>query len=316
MARVGLARSDRSYEAVRMALEYIREDVCVPRDLPVLIKPNLVWPSFELTGTPVDAVQATLDFLVEFGVEKFIIGEATAGGNGDTLGAFERYGYRSLEESYDVELRDLNHDEVVTFEILDESLEPVTVHLAKTYFTSYIVSVARMKSHDSVVVTLSIKNTAIGSILNPDRQVLRHEPQPINLSIARLYQAAPSSLVVIDGVVGMEGNGPVSGTPISSGIALAGTDALAVDVVGAELMGFDPRTVGYLWYLGELRRLHREDIAVLGEDPAACITRYKGHDKLAQQLAWWVEGWESYLGGNYLRPESDAGEGIEWMVQR
>ena len=194
----------------------------------------------------------------------------------------------------------------MAFEILDESLAPVTVRLAKSYFTSYLVSVARMKSHDSVVVTLSIKNTAIGSITNADRRVLRHEPQPINLSLVRLYQAAPPSLAVIDGVVGMEGNGPVSGTPISSGIALAGTDAPAVDVVGSELMGFDPRAIGYLWYLGELKHQRREDIVVLGEDPAACVTRYKGHDTLAKQFAWWVDGWESYVSGDYFSEMSNA----------
>jgi len=275
----------------------------VPRDLPVLIKPNLVSPSFELAATPVDAVRATMDFLVELGVERFVIGEATAGCNGDTYAAFKRYGYLALKDGYDVEFRDLNQDEPVTFEILDCNLAPVTVRLAKTYLTSYLVSVARMKSHNAVVATLSIKNTAIGSILNPDRHVHRHEPQPINLSLVRLYQAAPPSLAVIDGVVGMEGNGPVDGTPISSGIALAGTDALAVDVLGSELMGFDPRAIGYLWYLGELKNLHREGIVVLGEDPVTCITRYKGHDTLAKHFAWWVEEWESYVGGDYFRSE-------------
>ena len=68
MARVGLARGGSSYEAVRDALERVREDVCVPPDLPVLIKPNLVWPNFELTATPVDAVRATMDFLAGLGV--------------------------------------------------------------------------------------------------------------------------------------------------------------------------------------------------------------------------------------------------------
>jgi hypothetical protein len=43
-----------------------------------------------------------------------------------------------------------------------------------------------------------------------------------------------------------KGNGSVKGTAVNSGVALAGTDALAVDLVGAELMGFDPRTIGYL----------------------------------------------------------------------
>ncbi len=304
MVRVGLARSHESYEAVRRALDLVREDVCVPDDLPVLVNPNLVSTTVELATTPVDAVRATMDFLTEMGVKTFVVGEA-AGESGATMEAFERFGYMTLKEDYDVELRDLNRDELISFEVLGPNLKPSVVRLAKSYFTSYVVSVARMKTHVKVVVTLAIKNMAVGSIFHPDRpnakQIFSHDPQPINLSLARLNQSACPGLAVVDGVVGMEGNGPITGTPIRSGVALAGTDALAVDVVGAELMGFDPRTVGYLWYLGQLNRLSREQIEVVGEDPSHCVTRYRPHDTFAQQLPWWVEDWRSYVGGSYLR---------------
>jgi hypothetical protein len=118
MAKIGLVRGDSSYEAVRDALEHVREDVCVPPDMPVLIKPNLVSSNSELSATPVGAVRATMDFLAGLGVERFIVGEATPGTGGDTQGAFKRYGYLALKDSYDVELRDLNKDNMVTFEIL------------------------------------------------------------------------------------------------------------------------------------------------------------------------------------------------------
>ena len=190
------------------------------------------------------------------------------------------------------------------------------IRLAKSYFTSYVVSGARMKTHDTVVVTLTIKNTAIGSIINPDRSdpggdqssrhepevgTLSHDPRALNLSLVRLVQAARPGLAVIDGVVGMEGNGPVSGTPVSSGIALAGTDCLAVDLLGAELMRFDTRAIGYLWYLGQLEGLRRRDIHALGEDPSKLVTRYRAHDEMPWQLGWWVENWRDHVGGNYLR---------------
>jgi hypothetical protein len=66
-------------------------------------------------------------------------------------------------------------------------------------------------------------------------------------------------------------------------------------------MGFDYRMVGYLWYLSQLRGLSREDIEVVGENPAQCLTRYRPYDRLPEILGWWVDDWRSYLEGNYLK---------------
>ncbi len=315
MVKVGLARGDESYETVKKALDLISEDVHVSDDRPVLIKPNMVSPSFELCATPVGAVRATMDFLQEKGVYKFTIGEGTAL-NGDTMGGFERYGYFSLREEYDVQFQDLNRDDSVMFEALDDTLEPARIRLSKSLFNSYLVSVGRMKTHNQVIATLSIKNIAIGSIRNEDRHsrsshelqpgTFSHEPRSLNLSIARSNQTLSPDLAVIDGIVGMEGNGPVNGTPVSSGVALASTESLGVDLVGTELMGIDWRTIGYLWYLSHLKDLSREDIEVVGENVSECVTRYEPHETMPWQLGWWVEDWKQYLGGDYLLGESEA----------
>jgi uncharacterized protein (DUF362 family) len=303
--RVGLTKGEASYQTVSRALELVRSEIQVPTDRPVLIKPNMVVPTEPLAATPVEAVRATMDFLKSFGVERFIVAEGTATAQGDTMGAFERFGYFSLKEHHTVEFRNLHEDDHVSFEALDQDLKPVPIRLAKSLFNCYLVSVAPMKTHLQVIVTLTIKNIAIGAIYNPDRHslawhrrqpgVFSHDPQPLNLYIARLDQALTPSLAVIDGVIGMEGEGPVKGTPIASQVALAGTNALAVDIVGSEVMGFDYRTIGYLWYLSQLRGLSREAIQVAGEDPARCVTRYTPYEKLPELLGWWREDWKAYL---------------------
>ncbi len=311
MYKVGLARGDKSYDAVKRALELVRDDVKVPGDRPVLIKPNMVLPNVELCATPVGALHATLEFLSDLGVKKFIVAEGTALAEGDTMGGFRNYGYFTLKDHFDVEFRNLHEDDHVVLEAVNGDLMPVDIRLAKSLLTSYVVSVAKLKTHVRVVATLTLKNIGIGAIYNPDRHAetwhakdrakFSHEPQPLNISLARLGQVLPVHLAVVDGVVGMEGNGPVNGTPVKSGMALAGTDALAVDLVGTELMGFDPRTIGYLWYLSQVRAVSREDVLVVGEDPAKCVTRYKPCDKMQEILAWWVPDWQSYLHGTYLK---------------
>jgi uncharacterized protein (DUF362 family) len=311
MVRVGLARGSKSCEAVSKALELVRGDVHVPANRPVLIKTNMVSPIVELAATPVDAVRATMDFLTSLGVKKFIVAEGTAGQDGDTMGAFQSFGYLSLKDRFDVEFRNLHDDDKIVFEALDADMTPITIHLAKSLFTLYLVSVSRMKTHRRVIVTLSIKNVAIGAIHNPDRHTpvwhvaepgkFSHDPRPLNLCIARLNQTLTPDLVVVDGVVGMEGEGPSAGTPVTSGVALAGTSALAVDLVGAEVMGFDPRTVGYLWYLSQVRKLSREEVQVLGENLANCVTRYEPFEGTPELLGWYVKDWKRHLHGDYIR---------------
>ena len=311
MSIVGVARGIKSYDAVRQALELIRDQITVPPDRPVLVKPNMVEPDRPLCATPVEAVSATLEFLTDLGVSRFIIAEGTALEKGETMRAFRDYGFFALKDKFDVEFRNLHDDDKVVLEALNAHLEPVQIRLAKSLLTSTVVSVARMKTHRQVIATLSLKNIGIGAIHNPDRHSppwhtidpsqFSHLARPLNLSLARLAQALPIHLAIIDGVVGMEGEGPVKGTPIPSGVALAGTDALAADLVGAELMGFDPRTIGYLWYLSQQRGLSRAQIEVRGADPAQCVTRYRPPDRHPELLGWYVPEWQTYLSGSYVK---------------
>ena len=295
MVNVSLVKGTESYDAVRRALALIKDDVEIPPK-PVLVKPNMVSGTVELAATPVDAVRATLDFLRELGVDRFIVGEGTAGR--DTMAAFQRFGYMALKDEYDVQFLDLNRDETVEVTVFDAQLRPSRIRIAKTVVDSYRVSVARMKTHDSVIVTLAIKNLAVGSIVNADRnRGFSHTYPAINFSLAKMTTERPPHLSIIDGVVGMEGNGPVSGTAVSSGVALASVDATAVDAVGARVMGYDPSRIGYLYYLMDARGLSMSDICVLGEEPEACNTKYKDHRDYQAQLRWQVDDWRRVYAG-------------------
>jgi uncharacterized protein (DUF362 family) len=107
----------------------------------------------------------------------------------------------------------------------------------------------------------------------------------------------------------MEGEGPVKGNPIASGVALAGTDALSVDLLGAELMGLDPRMIGYLWYLSQLRGLTRGQIEVRGAVPHECVTRFELPSTFPNILGWYVPEWQRYLSGQYLEAHGTGPQG-------
>jgi hypothetical protein len=93
---------------------------------------------------------------------------------------------------------------------------------------------------------------------------------------------------LVDGFEGMEGNGPVSGTPVPSRIALASTDFLAVDRVGLECMGVDPGYPGYLNYCaqGGVGQYDLTKIDVVGAKIADVQKKYRLHADVDRMLEW------------------------------
>jgi uncharacterized protein (DUF362 family) len=82
-------------------------------------------------------------------------------------------------------------------------------------------------------------------------------------------------LQIVDGIVGMEGNGPIDGTPVTAGVLVFGTDPVATDSTAALLMGLDPAGI---WHVGEAGRFlgqaDPERIEQVGEDPERSMTSF------------------------------------------
>jgi uncharacterized protein (DUF362 family) len=95
-------------------------------------------------------------------------------------------------------------------------------------------------------------------------------------------------VAVIDGFEGMEGNGPSMGTPVQHRIALASTDFIAADRVGAETMGIDCSMLGWLKYCGEvgIGQWDLSKIDVKGAQIAAVQKKYRLHPDIERQLKW------------------------------
>lgn len=128
------------------------------------------------------------------------------------------------------------------------------------------------------------------STLEPSDKMKMHQSYPVmNLNLALLAPHVVPHLAVIDAFEAMEGNGPTGGTSVALHLALASTDALAADVVGAALMGFDVDNIGYLHYcrkiglgVGDLKR-----IEIVGNATVAdCARSFRPHHAIHRQLRW------------------------------
>jgi uncharacterized protein (DUF362 family) len=280
MTKVALVKGDDRKENIRRALELIGEDINLKGRRPV-IKVNFVSTYKPLCATHPDAARAVVEFLQDRGEKKIAIAEGATFGN--TSRGFREYGYYPLAEDYGLELIDLNDpDSWKVVYVIHPDLKPHPVKIAPTMLdpSNYIISLTRIKTHLQVGVTLTAKNVIMGSLMIMDKNRMHPSEagnRVLDCNLFTIMQHLHIDLGVLDGFEGMEGNGPVAGEPVDHRVAIAGVDYLAVDRVGAEVMGADFDNIRYLNYLwdqgfgeGDLSK-----IRVIGETLEDCRKTYK-----------------------------------------
>jgi len=250
MVNVSLIKGNNRYKNVFRALKEIEPEIKqkIAGKKRIVLKPNFVSTTIQLAATHVEAVKAVLDFLKPLNEEKIIVAEGAA--SYKTEEGFKNFGYFDELKDYNIEFQDLNNDSFSEFDIYSEELKPMKIGIAKTILDSdFRISLALLKTHETVIVTLTLKNMIVGSLMKKSN--IHQGYKATNLNLTKLAEIIPPQLSIIDGFLGMEGDGPVQGTPIEMNVALAGTDFLSVDTVGINLMGFDISQIGYLYWCKE-----------------------------------------------------------------
>jgi uncharacterized protein (DUF362 family) len=288
MQKVSIVKGENRRETVNKSLKLISDEIIGGiGERQVIIKPNFVSSSKQLAASHVDQVRGLLDFLKNFYTRKVLIAEAACG---DTEKGFKTFGYHRLLDEYNVELTDLNHGPYKFISIKNSmgKLFEIRVSSILVDKNNYLISAAKLKTHDTVVVTLSIKNMVMGAVLQPDKRKVHQGIKQINLNISKLAENVWPDLAVIDGLVGMEGNGPVHGNPKHVGLALAGTDPLAVDRICCEIMGIDFSKVGYLNHclnMG-LGKADLKEIEIIGHPMPEKKRLFRLHSSVEEQYLW------------------------------
>jgi uncharacterized protein (DUF362 family) len=295
-------RADNTFRGLQMFKEQIRRAIGNRR---VIIKPNNVAIDVPLCATHAGCLEGILEFLKSIGAKEVVIAESAA--NGPTLEGFSNYGYTALAQKYGAKVMDLDQAEVERVYAFDENdFRPHAIRMAKPMLdpNNFIISAAKLKTHDRVVATLSLKNIIVGSPIKdpgfrwgPGAKAGAKNDKPlthgggfrgINYNLYALAPRLHPHLAVLDGFEGMEGEGPVGGTPVDHRVSIVSLDWLAADRVGVELMGIDFGKVGYLTFCAEagLGQGDLSKIEVLGESISNHIKSYKLAKNLEQQLIW------------------------------
>jgi uncharacterized protein (DUF362 family) len=256
----------RSYseDLVSRMLEGVRECGLDVRGKRVLLKPNLVeFESSTVINTDATVVAAAVELFHRLGAAEVKIGEGP-GHRRDTLDLADDAHYRSTVAKFEGIFTDLNRDDVSL--VRDFGDEPEFYFPKTVLAADLIVSLAKMKTHHWAGATLSMKNLfglVPGSIYGWPKNKLHYIGIP--LAVAQLSRKFRNTFAIVDGVVGMEGNGPIQGTPKPVGVLVMGRDLVAVDATCCRIMGIDPEKVEYLRMAADIGHVHPDRIEQRGE---------------------------------------------------
>jgi uncharacterized protein (DUF362 family) len=234
----------------------------------VLLKPNLVGLDPQgFINTHPTVIAAARECFLRMGASQLLVGDGPALDR-DTEAILESVKLREHLGPLRNVFVDLNLDDVQRVTLPTRASRLRELFLPKTCMgVDFVVSMAKLKTHHWAGVTLSMKNMfgiVPGACYGWPKNVLHWAG--IDRAILDINAAARPDFAIVDGIVGMEGNGPTQGKPKASGVLVFGNDPVAVDATCCRVMGLRPERVKYLEQAGTmLGHLQADKIQQVGE---------------------------------------------------
>jgi len=268
-SRVVIRRaSNYQQELTALILEALNIYQLPVRGRTVLLKANLVGlDPLGVLNTHPAVLAATREAFLRLGASEVLVGDGPAMDR-DTFAILESVKLKEFTGPVAGFFRDLNLDDVNRVPLPTRASRLKELYLPRTVLgVDFLVSVAKLKTHHWAGVTLSLKNMfgiVPGACYGWPKNVLHWAG--IDNSILDINAVARPDFAIIDGIVGMEGNGPIQGSPKQAGVLIFGDDPVAVDATACRVMGLRPEKVPYLASAGTLLgNLEMPKIQQLGE---------------------------------------------------
>ena len=214
----------------------------------MVLKPNLVdySPGNAINSHPLLVLAAAESFR-RMGAKSVLVAEGP-GHQRDTQLVLSQSGYQQCLRDERIRFVDLNRDELIRTPLRASYMGLKDLWLPRTVMEAdFLVSMPKIKAHHWSGVTLSMKNifgVVPGARYGWPKNILHWKG--IQESILDLCATVPVRFVIADGIVAMEGNGPLNGIPRPLGKIVLADDPVAADATCARLMGFEPDRIVHI----------------------------------------------------------------------
>jgi uncharacterized protein (DUF362 family) len=301
-----LIKETRQNEVIRKIMDSILPFLSLRSSDRVAIKINLSGAKEIYANTHYETVESMIRYLQEkFSIADISVIEGSDGAffsGKTTWDIFYKFKYKEIEMlgARLVNLDDLAHDQRLAIETISG---PQEVRFCR-FPADYLISIVPPKTHNIFPVSLSVPNL-IGFVKQEERVLMFgassqemkrinfiqsekyfHLLQLTNRNFVALLKQMQPSLVIIDGLYGMEGKGPIKGSPVFHGFAIASEDAVMADALATHVMGFSDDDVPYLSLANQegLGNNHWQN--VIGVDPQMVKFPYRPHPLFQRQRKW------------------------------
>lgn len=267
-------------------LGILREEIQGKR---ILLKPNLVEsnPGSTHVNTHPAVVSGAAEAFLKMGAAQVVVAEGP-GHCQDTLHVLEESGLGQVLWENRTVFVDLNYSDCFTLPNSGRNSSLSTLTFPEILRqVDWIVSLAKLKTHHWAGVTLSMKNlfgVMPGIYYGWPKNVLHWAG--IHETILDITATLRPHFAIVDGIVGMEGDGPIMGAPKHAGVLVMGRNLPAVDATCARVMGINPHRVVYLDKAEQiLGPVDEASIIQVGESIATVRCNFKLSENIPAQQA-------------------------------
>ena len=266
--RVAISKGTSPYEMLKDAFSFFdnfKENILGKN---VVIKPNFgAWNTIlpknanELVVTSKNLLMATITFLKELGAASVTIAESAFIGN-DIDKIYQDMGLIKEFKNKNIQLVNISKGPFQKVELFDG----ISVEISDTILKAEcLINMPLLKTHGLTVVSLGLKNFK-GALSDKSKRLFHREG--LQQALAYLSSIIKPTINIVDGIIGLEGFGPVqTGSPINVGVIIVGDNLLATDAVAASVMGFTPAEIPHLKLASELinEPIDLDAIEIVGE---------------------------------------------------